>query len=242
MITIKALERTHSPLSPSSFERVSSCTMSHKLTADGFGRPVASEDAALGTAAHALFEWALRTDGELEQVESITVEGRRFRVDDRMRAAVQVALDWIAANLAGRELLIEHQVTLPWGRVSGWLDVATADAPFIVVDFKHGFHTVDADTPQIGLYILALLLERRGSIEGSGEATAIVIQPRALAEPVRTHTWTFAALRALRDRLIDTLDKIRRGDLAYRCASSRSVRPLPAVTRTPLASRAPGRS
>ena len=43
----------------------------------------------------------------------------------------------------------------------------------------------------------------------------MVIQPRAPAEPVRSHVWTFEALRDLRDRLIDTLDKIRRNDLTY---------------------------
>jgi hypothetical protein len=211
---LKALERSHSAISPSSFERISNCGMSYRLSA-GRGPTASGEDALLGTAAHALLEWSLKFDRAPEQIESIVVEGRRFAVDARMRAAVQVAIDWTRENLAGRQLLLEHRVTLPWGRISGWLDVATADEPFVVADYKHGYQVVRADTPQLGLYLLALLLERRGSIEGAGEATAVVIQPRAPAAPIRSHVWTFEALRALRDRLIDTLDKIRRGHLGY---------------------------
>jgi hypothetical protein len=128
---------------------------------------------------------------------------------------VQVALAWVRENLADRDLLVEHQVTLPWGRISGWLDLATPGPPWTIADLKTGWAVVREDSAQLGLYALGLLLERRGSIEGQGEVTTVVIQPRAAAAPVREHRWSFADLRDLRDRLIDTLDAIRRNDLTY---------------------------
>jgi hypothetical protein len=244
MITVlRALERSHSSISPSSFERVSACTMSHRLS-EGRGPTVSGEDALLGTAAHTLLEWALKFGRPLNQIESVFVEGRRFAVDARMRVSVGIAIDWVRKNLAGRPLILEHQVRLPWGRLSGWLDIATADEPFVAVDFKHGYQVVRADTPQLGLYLMALLLERRRSIEGAGEATAVVIQPRAPAAPVRSHVWTFEALRALRDHLIDTLDRIRRSDLSYAdgpwcrwCPSIAACPHLAAVARDSIATR-----
>ena len=211
---LRALERSHSDISPSNFGRVAACTASYRLAAAA-GRTVSGEDALLGTAAHSVLEWCLRYTRPPEQVEAVHVEGRRFTVDARMRASIEVPLAWVWEHLADRRLLIEHQIRLPWGKITGWLNVATADEPAVVADFKNGHSLVAADAEQLGLYLLALLLERRGSIEGAGEATAVVIQPRAPAEPVRKHTWTYAALRALRDRLIDTLDKIRRDDLSY---------------------------
>ena len=227
MTVLKAVERPHTAISPSSFERVASCTMSHRLAVGKLGRPVASDDAALGTAAHTLLEWCLTTGGDPEAVERIAVEGRSYRVDVRMRATVAVALDWVRERLAGRDVLVEYPISLPWGRVGGWLDVATADEPFIVADLKSGWGLVSADSAQLGLYLLGLILERRRSIEGPGAATAVIIQPRAAAAPVREHTWSFEALRALRDRLIETLDRIRKGDLSY--AEGRWCRWCPAA-------------
>jgi hypothetical protein len=211
---LQTTDRPHSAISPSSFGRTAACTASYQLTRSGAQR-VAGPDALLGTAAHAVLEWCLRSGRAPAAIEAVRVGDERIAVDDEMRAAVGAALDWVTENLRGRELLVEHQVALPWGRISGYLDVATADEPFVAVDFKFGYQTVAADTPQLGLYLLALLLERRRSIEGEGAATAVVLQPRAPAEPVRTHVWSFAALRDLRDLLILTLDRIRRSDFSY---------------------------
>ena len=153
MTTLRALERSHRALSPSNFARVSKCTMSHRLTATS-GRAVAGDAALLGTAAHSLARVVPRvTPGAQIRVETVCIADRRFTVDARMRDSVQVALDWVASDLAGRQLLIEHQVKLPWGRITGWVDVATVDEPFVIADFKHGYAVVGGDAPQLGLYL-----------------------------------------------------------------------------------------
>ena len=104
-------ERPHSPLSPSSFERISACTKSYQLAAamPPAQRRVAGPDALLGTAAHAVLEHGLR-GGRLEEIDAVLVDGQRVDVDAAMREAVDVALAWIREHLAGRELLIERQV------------------------------------------------------------------------------------------------------------------------------------
>jgi hypothetical protein len=216
MTTLEVLERPHSPLSPSSFERIAACTKSYQLTAATPGRRrVAGPDAITGTAVHRLLEHGLR-GGRLEAVEAVRVDGQRVAVDERMRSAVEVALDWAREHLRGRRILVERQVVLPWARIAGWVDFAAIGEPWIIADFKFGYQPVAADSVQLALYAIGLLLERRRSIEGPGEVEAWVIQPRApTAEPARRHVWTYAALRGLRDRLIGTLDRIRREDFTY---------------------------
>jgi hypothetical protein len=215
---LEVVERPHSAISPSGYERVHHCTASHQLVQASRGRGVlrAAGEAALdGTAAHALFEHGYRYEVALDQIEAVRVAGVPVAVTERIRESAQFALDWVGREFAGRPLLIEHRVTLPWGRVAGWIDVATADRPWTVADLKSGYAIVPASSPQLGLYLLGLILEREYSIEGEGEARAIILQPRAQADPVREHTWTYAALRALRDELIETLDRIRRADFTF---------------------------
>jgi hypothetical protein len=232
-------ERPHAPLSPSSFDRISRCTKSFQLARTGC---TVGQDALVGTAAHAVLEAALRGQATPARVEVVVVDGTETAVTDEMRGAVQVTLDYVAEHLHGREILVEHQVTLPWGRVFGYLDIATATPPWGVIDFRHGFNAVAASAPQLGLYLLALILERDRSVEGEGSATSVIIQPRAQAEPVRSHVWSYAELRALRDRLIATLDRIRRVDFTYadglwcRWCSAAGVCPrLAAVARDAVA-------
>jgi hypothetical protein len=61
---------------------------------------------------------------------------------------------------------------------------------------------------------LALALEVRHSIEGAGSVQAIVLQLRS-PDPVREHTWHNSELRALRDRLLATLERLRQKDYTY---------------------------
>jgi hypothetical protein len=211
---LEVVERPHASLSPSSFERVRACTKSYQFAQSGIRR-VYTDDARIGTAAHALLEHCLRTRARTPDlaIEAVRVDGVTVPVDDKMRAGVQVALDWIGSNLA-RRLLIEHQVALPGGY--GWLDVASAEPPWVALDFKNGFGLVGADTPQIGLYLLGLILERAPAmLEGDGEALAVVIQPNTQANPVREHVWTYGALRALRAEWLAVRARIERGALAY---------------------------
>jgi Protein of unknown function (DUF2800) len=214
VITIAVTERPHSAISPSSFDRIAACTKSYWHAQRGCNR-VAGDAAIVGTAAHAVLEAVLRGQAALEEIGAVKVDGIEVPVDDEMRTAVRFALNWINQHRTGRELLVEHQIRLPWGQIRGYIDLATADAPYTVVDYKHGFNEVPANSAQLGLYALALVLERERSVEGEGTVTTVVIQPRAKAAPARTHDWSYADLRALRDRLFATLDRIRREDFTY---------------------------
>jgi hypothetical protein len=229
MIELTVEPRPHAARSPSMLERVMRCTMSDRLSRVGSGgaRPVARESAIEGTTAHALLESALLGRTTPDEVGAVWVEGERITVDKRMREAVRVALDWIWRELAGRELLIEPRLSLPYGNIYGYGDVCTAGPPWVICDFKYGFNVVPADTVQIGLYLIGLI----GAIEGEGEATAVIIQPRAQAEPVRSHVWTYPALRDLRDQLIEVLDRLRRNDLRY--AAGDHCRFCPALASCP---------
>jgi hypothetical protein len=211
---ISVEERPHASMSPSSFERIRACTKSYQLAQSGIRR-VYTDDARLGTAAHTLLEHTLRARKRRPdpEIEAVQVAGVHVPIDDTMRADVQVMLDYIAEKLP-RRLLVEHQVALPGGY--GWLDVASADPPWVALEYKNGFGLVGADTPQIGLYLVGLIEERApGTLDGKGEALAVIIQPRAQADPVREHVWTYAALRALRAEWLAVRARIERGALAY---------------------------
>jgi Protein of unknown function (DUF2800) len=203
-------ERPHARLSPSMLERVMRCTMSHRLsqTSTGGAPPVARESAIWGTAAHAVGEAVLLGHAELEEVECVYIEGERVPVDARMREAVRVWVDYVG----DRPALIECKLTLPWSNIYGYADTIVGDE---IIDFKSGFVAVHADSIQVALYLIAWLMKRYGSLELSPGGTTTIIQPRAQGEPIRSHVWTFAALRDLRDQLIETLDRLRRGDLSY---------------------------
>ena len=54
---------------------------------------------------------------------------------------------------------------------------------------QDGFHQVAPTSDQVGLYLLALQLRLTRSIEGAGEATAVIVQPKAEV-PVTEAIWT----------------------------------------------------
>ena len=184
---LRAFEREHSAISPSELragERLHDVAPLRPRA----GRSVSGEAAlARHRGAQPCWSGACGTSARPSRSRRCSSRASGSASTPGCAAAVQVALDWIRTNLAGRQLILEHQVRLPWGRISGWLDVATADEPFVARRFQVRLRAwSSADTPQLGLYLIALLLEQRRSIEGEGEATAVVIQPRAPADPVRS--------------------------------------------------------
>ena len=216
---LRADERPHStPFSPSSFTRAAACTKSVELTqaAARAGRPprAAGIDALFGSATHELLAWCLRTGYPPTRVGGVAISGEKVPVTDAMREMVQLVLDYVAEHLAGRQLLIEHRVDLPWSRIWGFIDIATAEAPWVVLDLKTGFHPVAPASDQIGLYILALILERARSVEGEGSALGVIIQPKA-EMPIVEHIWPFNQIRNVRDRLLALLDRLRLKDFTY---------------------------
>ena len=105
-------------------------------------------------------------------------------------------------------LLIEKKVRLSFADqilgspMFGLVDVATTHGPpWIIADAKFGHNVVEADTIQLALYLLAIALEAVPELDREGPAgTAVIIQPHARAEPVRTFDYSFADLREIKRR------------------------------------------
>ena len=225
MTDLASLDRAHSRISPSGFARVEACTASLRLSAD---RPEAAPGpyALVGTAAHAVLERCLK-EGldtfELGDLAEVQVDGAAIPVDGRMLDGVQIALDAVREKAAGRRFEVEQTLRLGFAEmylgepIWGHADVLIREAPLLVIDYKDGYRRVEADAAQLGLYLLMLALEADVALEGEGLAgTTMVVQPNADdGEPVRTHDWTWADLRDLRDRVIFTLRRIKRGDWTF---------------------------
>ena len=100
----------------------------------------------------------------------------------------------------------------------GHADVVIRQHPFLVIDYKNGFHPVPANATQLGLYLLMVALGADTDLGGGSTAhagTTMVVQPNARGEPVRSHDWTWQDLRSLRDRVITTLRRVKRQDWTY---------------------------
>ena len=220
---LAALDRAHSRISPSSFARIELCTMSLRLSADA-PEAAPGPDALAGTAAHALAEHCLREDldvFELGDVQDVEVDGRRVDVVDA-REGVQLYLDVVRGLAAGRPLLVEQTLHLGFAAmylgepIWGHADALVREPPLLIVDYKNGYGFVPAHAVQLGLYLLMLALGVDVALEGEGHAgTTVVVQPNAPGAPVRSHDWTWADLRDLRDRVIHTLRRVKRGDWTY---------------------------
>ena len=155
---LRADERPHStPVSPSTFLRAEACTKSVELTrsAARAGRPprTVGFDALFGIVTHEVLAWCLRTGQPPAKVGAVVIAHEEIPVTDSMRDMVQLVLDEVSRRLAGRKLLIEARVNLPWSAIWGFVDVATAEPPLTVIDLKTGFHPVSSASEQLGLYL-----------------------------------------------------------------------------------------
>jgi hypothetical protein len=219
MKTLRADERPHStPFSPSNFTRAEACTKSVELTqaAARAGRPprTAGIDALFGSVTHEILAWCMHTGRPPSQVGAVAIGGEEVPVTDAMRSMVQMTLDYVAAHLPDRKLLIEARVTLPWSKLWGFVDIATATPPWVVIDLKTGFHPVSPTSDQLKLYALGLVLERARSVEGDGAVRSVIVQPKSEV-PIAERILSFADLRHTRDRLLILLDRLRQRDFSY---------------------------
>ena len=82
------------------------------------------------------------------------VDGVTVPVDDKMRGAVEVWLDYVGTKSG--DVLIERKLTLPWRGIYGYADTIVGDE---VIDFKFGFVLVRADARQLAYYLIAWLIE-----------------------------------------------------------------------------------
>lgn len=225
MTELVVFDREHARISPSGFERAEQCTASVRLSA--YASPEAPGEAAvIGTAAHAVLEKALTEDLdtiELGDLRHVVVDGQEVPVDDGMLDGVQLCLDVVRDMLADREWVVEELLHLSFAEqylgqpMYGYADVSTVDLPAVVVDYKHGYNPVDPSSLQLGLYVLAKVLScTRGKLDGDGLAgMSVIVQPNVRDGKVKSHDWTYADLRDLRNRVIDTLRRIKRADWTY---------------------------
>ena len=232
MSILTVTERTHARISPSGFERAEACTMSVRLSAHA-PTTAPGPDALTGTAAHAVLEHCLKEDldtFELGDLERIQIDGQQIEIDDKLLDGVQLCLDVVRRSglFAGKTLAIERMIHLPFAEqylgvpMYGYADVLGGPMPVTVLDYKNGFNQVAPDSAQLGLYVLGAVLEVDPTLAGSSIApnehagTSIIVQPNVHDGKVKVHDWTYAALRALRDRVIATLQRIKQSDFTYR--------------------------
>ncbi len=209
-------DRAHAKLAPSSASRWWNCPGSVRMSA---GRESASSVYAdEGTAAHTLAERCLRDNVDADHwlggcvdikngkvVDSIPERMLEkpgvFEVDEDMAAAVQVYLDLVRSVVEeGDEWEIETRLDIsevhPDIFGTGDLVCYKPDKKkLLVVDYKHGKGiTVDpTENKQLMTYAVGATL--RHSNRGLDEVELIVVQPRAVGEPVKS--WKTDALSML---------------------------------------------
>lgn len=210
----RVADRPHArPFSPSSADIALNCTKHVEFVLAG-ARCAAHNSAAPGSAQHEAFGVCWHRGIEPNEIPAVWIAGERIALSEQDHEAIAFALARCRACFADRKVAIERLLRLPWGGLYGYADLVTFDEPLTVVDLKFGWWPIPASSVQLGLYALMLALEVRRSIEGEGRVRALVVQPRS-PDPLRAHDWSFGELRALRDRLITLLDRLRRHDYTY---------------------------
>jgi hypothetical protein len=210
----RVADRPHSrPFSPSGADIALNCTKHVEFMQSG-ARRAPHTSAASGTAQHEAFAVCWHRGIEPAEIPAVWVDNVRIELSAQDYEAISFALNWCRPRFANRQVVIERLLRSPWGGLFGYADLVALDDPLTVLDLKFGWWPIQATSTQLGLYCLMLALELRRSIEGEGSVKAIVLQPRS-PDPVREYEWSFAELRALRDRLITLLDQIRRREFEY---------------------------
>jgi hypothetical protein len=215
MIEPRVADRPHAfPFSPSGADMALACTKHVEFVLEGARQLTPHRAAAPGTAQHEAFGVCWHRESDPAEIPAVWIDGTRVELTAAEHESIRFALAWCRPRFTGRKVVIEKLLRSPWGRLFGYADLVTLDEPLTVLDLKFGWWPVQASSVQLGLYALMLALEVRHSVEGEGGVEAIVLQPRS-PDPVREHRWTNEELRALRDRLLTTLERLRRRDYTY---------------------------
>jgi hypothetical protein len=211
--------RHHSPLGPSSFERVETCPAS-TLSEGKMLR--SSSYADEGSVAHMVFEDSLVTGNQVWEWlgKIVTFDVYEIEVDMEMVEGVDAMVEHVRATYPDG-FCVEAKLSMPDSKMFGYSDVygVAADGIWTVMDLKYGSQFVPADSPQLGFYGIM------GAIQAGIDLTKIepdvvvmrtvILQPR-LRDPIREHLWTAGALLALRQRLRDLEAMLDRGETPYK--------------------------
>lgn len=204
----------HAACSPSSANMWLACPASVTKT-KGMTRP-SSKFAREGTAAHTVAELTL--NGDIFLPDKITVEGDEYVVSPGMCRALNPYISHVEALRArwGSDVVLEKRLIVPGteGLVWGTLDCGVHNhlaRDLHVVDLKFGRgHFVDADTPQLKLYALALA---QHFDVWEGDVTLTICQPRVGDTPLRSHRTTVQELLEwLTDVVRPAVFRIKEGD------------------------------
>lgn len=175
--------KQHSELSPSNTERWWNCPGSVGLCK---GLPQReSEYAREGTCAHEVLDRCLKsfgTDNEISPYDMVGMEIEEYEVTEEMAEAIQVAIDFIRAELQqGGRLFTDRKVTVVDGKIMGTLDIAIWKdfEDLKVIDYKHGKGVLVRadDNKQLLTYLIGAAKEFEYET-----AELIIIQPRVMTE------------------------------------------------------------
>ena len=210
-------EVKHVDAGPSSASRWIECPASVTLTR-GVERK-SSEYAREGTAAHAVAE--LMIAGK-EIPVFIEVDGEEILINEEMIEHAQSYANFAEMLRDGADIFaVERRVSLDWyydpepmpEPVAGTADLLAYKAEareLTVVDFKYGRVDVEPTSPQLLIYAL-------GALDQLGEMPLkirlVIVQPRSLTEPVKSHVILLSELtRWAKDVLEPAIKRIGAGD------------------------------
>ena len=217
MATTTPKNNTHVAAGPSAASRWLVCPASITLTRD-IERP-STVYAREGTAAHAVAE-LLIDDKEIPTF--MEIDGEEVLINEEMIEHAQSYANFAQMLKDTSDVFgVEKRVSLDWyyapermpEPVSGTLDLmgySVADRELTIADFKYGRMDVEPDSPQLKLYALGMLGELS---DMPLKIRLVIIQPRSLAEPVKTHVMLLSELtRWAKDTLEPALKRIGAGD------------------------------
>jgi hypothetical protein len=152
MIEPRVADRPHAfPFSPSGADIALHCTKHVEFVLEGARRLTPHRAAAPGTAQHETFALCWHRGIAPTEIPAVWIGGERAALTPQEHEAIAFALAWCRPRFAGRKVVIERLLRLPWGRLFGYADLITVDEPLTVLDLKFGWWPVAASATHLGI-------------------------------------------------------------------------------------------